>query len=320
MKSESKNAKNLHLGRKFSYDCNKTYHNKFLDKKTLKFFVNLTKMRSCPVCDSTKYVHVLDKSGGSYVKCMKCTMIYLNPVFKKNVLDEYYRNLDTGQAIIVNNESDFYKEIYVKGLNKISKIINKGKILDIGCSSGVFLDIAKNRGWETYGIEPMKLEAEMCKNKGHILYTEKLDDLKIDIKFDVITLWDVFEHLPDGIEQLKLFKSKLSPKGIIFMQIPNSDALAPRVMRERCNMFDGIEHVNIYNPKTIKLVAQKVGLNIKELGTVISEIAVLNNYLNYEDPYFGDSGSGDRLIDILNADFLHKNLLGYKMQIIMGRD
>lgn len=320
MKSESKNAKNLHLGRKFSYDCNKAYHSRFLDKKTSKFFTNLTKMRNCPVCDSAKYTHVLDKSGGSYVKCVKCTMIFLNPVFKKNFLDKYYRDLDTGQAIIVENESSFYKEIYLKGLNKISKTINKGKILDVGCSSGVFLDIAKRRGWETFGIEPMKLEAEMCKNKGHTLYTKKLDDLKIDLKFDVITLWDVFEHLPDGKEQLKLFKSKLSPKGVIFMQIPNSDALAPRIMHERCNMFDGIEHVNLYNPRTIKLIAQNVGLKIKELRTVISEIAVLNNYLNYEDPYFGDSDFGDKLLDILNGDFLHKNLMGYKMQIIMERE
>lgn len=317
MKFESKDAKKLHKGRKFSYDINKVYHKKYINKKTGKFFSKLTQKRNCPVCDSSKYISIFNKSGGTYAKCSECTMIFVNPVFKDKALDEYYKNLNTGQAIIVENESNFYREIYSKGLEAITKSIKKGKLLDIGCSSGFFLDIAKKNGWETYGIEPGEIEAKMCEKKGHILYTKKLEDLDLDIKFDVITLWDVFEHLPDGKKQLKLFKSKLSPNGVIFMQIPNSNGFAPRILREKCNMYDGVEHVNIYNPKTMKLIAKKMGLKIMHLETVISEIAVSNNYLSYEDAYFGSSDYGVDLLDILNAEFIHKNLLGYKMQLVL---
>lgn len=317
LKNESKNAQQLHKGRAFVYKRVSEYHKKYIDRKTGKFFSKLTEIRNCPVCNSSKYVLIFNKSGGTYVKCTKCTMVFINPVFKKDALEQYYISLNTGQAEVVRNESEFYNEIYTKGLDVISKLVSKGKILDIGCSSGFFLNIAKSRGWETYGIELGEIEAEMCRKEGHILYTKKLDDLNIDIKFDVITLWDVFEHLPDGKEQLKLFQSKLSSKGVIFMQIPNSDALAAKVLQQRCNMFDGVEHVNLYNPKTIRLIAQKVGLKVKYLETVISEVAVLNNFLNYEDPYMGASGYSEKLLDILDADFIHKNYLGYKMQVVM---
>lgn len=246
-------------------------------------------------------------------------MVYLNPIFKESALDEYYRKLETGQAIVVHGESDFYTEIYKKGLRSISKFVPRGKILDIGCSSGFFLDIAKRAGWKTYGIEVQEVEVKLCRGKGHILYTKKLEELNLREKFDVITLWDVFEHMPNGKEQLALFKTKLAPGGVIFMQIPNSDALAAKVMRERCNMFDGLEHVNLYNPRAIKLIAQKMGLRVRNMETVISEIAVLNNYLHYEDPYFGNMSYRDKLLNIVSPRLIHKNLLGYKMQVVLAR-
>jgi len=318
MRHESNNARKLHIGRKFTYDKVDAYLRKFIDKKTGKFFKRLTKKRNCPVCKSTKSTQIFDKSGGTYVKCNNCTMIFLDPIFKDDELEKYYKHLDRGQAVIVQNEAEFFDEIYTKGLNIISQSAKQGKILDIGCSSGFFLDIAKRSGWQTYGIELGKVEAELCRKKGHTLYTKKLEVLNLETKFDVITLWDVFEHLPNGKEQLKIFKNHLTDDGIIFMQIPNSDALAAKLMREKCRMFDGIEHVNLYNPKTIKLAAQKTGLVINHLETVISEIAVLNCYLSYKDPYFGTSNYTDKILNILGEDFLHNNLLGYKMQILMS--
>lgn len=235
-------------------------------------------------------------------------MIFTNPVFKESALETYYKNLNNGQATITKNEKDFYREIYTIGLRAIKKL--PGKILDIGCSSGFFLDIAKEKGWNTYGIEPCEEEAKMC--KGHILLNS-LENLKS--KFDVITMWDVFEHIPDGNKQLKLLRDILAEDGIIFMQIPNSNSLAVRTMKDKCNMFDGIEHTNLYNPKTIKKIAENNGFQIIHLITVISEIAVLNNYLSYEDPYFG---TPDFNLPI-NENLIHKNLLGYKMQVVMKR-
>jgi hypothetical protein len=83
-------------------------------------------------------------------------------------------------------------------------------------------------------------------------------------------------------------------------------------------MFDGLEHVNLYGVNTIKILAEKCGLEVLSLKTVISEIGVLNNYLNYEHPYFGSTTNKKFILNLIDEETLHKNLMGYKLQVILG--
>ena len=320
MLTETKNAKKTHSKRKFSYQKVKEYHENFINPATGKFYHHLVKTRNCPVCNSVDYFTLFNKSGGTYVKCNECTMVFINPVFSEAALKEYYKNLDTGQGEIVNNESAFYREIYTIGLNAINAHKAQGNILDIGCSTGFFLDIAKQNGWKTSGIELGKAEGEICKTKGHRLYDQPLEEITFSEKFDVITLWDVFEHILDGKKILQLLVDNLTSDGVIFMQIPSSGSLAAKMLKEKCNMFDGLEHVNLYNSKTIQFLAEKCNLKTLYLETAISEISVMNNFLSDTDPYFGTSEYGEDLLNIVSAKTIHKNLLGYKIQILLQRD
>jgi len=319
MKFESKNAAKLHEGRKASYELIEKYHEKFIDPKTGLFEDKYLENRNCPVCDSNNFSKLFQCFGGIYVKCNGCTMIYTDPVFTQDALNKYYFSLDTGQAAITDNESDFYREIYSKGLQSITKFITKGRMLDIGCSSGVFLDYAKDLGWSTCGIELGQAEGQIARSKGHIIYNSELETIDFDEKFDVITLWDVFEHIPNGKQYLSLIYELLSDEGVLFLQIPSSDSLAAKILREKCNAFDGLEHCNMYNPKTLKSVLEACNYEILQLNSVISEIAVMNNYFSYEDSYFGQTIYGENLLDCIDANFIHENLLGYKLQCVVKK-
>jgi hypothetical protein len=132
-------------------------------------------------------------------------------------------------------------------------------------------------------------------------------------------MWDVLEHIPDGISQLNLIREHLTKKGILFFQIPNSDSLAAKVLRQDCRMFDGLEHTNLYNPLTVRQIAESCGFTVKEMRSVISEIAVLNNYLDYENPYFGSSQYNRKVVNLLDDDFIHSNLIGYKLQVTLQK-
>lgn len=321
MNQETTDAKALHDQRAFSYARIREYRQKFIDPATGKLDLKYVHERACPVCGETKTTALFDKSGGTYVKCQACTMVYTNPVFTEDALKTYYRDLDTGQGEIVVNESAFYREIYQRGLQAISKYQQKSTLLDLGCSTGFFLDLAKGAGWTTSGIELGTAEAEVAKQKGHIVYTEPIEQLKFEQPFDVITLWDVFEHIPDGKAFLRTLGSRLNTGGLVFMQIPSSDALAAKVLRKECHMFDGLEHTNLYNPSTIKQIAGACGFEVVDLQSVISEIAVLNNYLSYEDPYFGASRYDNHagLLGVIGEDVLHQNLLGYKLQVVLKK-
>jgi len=320
IKNESKNAKELHERRKFSYQLVDDYHKRFIDIDTGKLLIHLQQERSCPVCNSLDKIHIMDKSASTYYKCSNCSMVYLNPILNPSATIDYYTNLNTGQGDTVSNDSKFYTEIYSLGLDSIEKFISRGSILDIGCSTGFFLDLALERKWHTSGIELGLDEAGIAEIKGHRIFKSTFESLSHDDKFDAITMWDVLEHIPDGIDQLKKIKNHLNHNGVLFFQIPNSDSLAAKILRESCRMFDGLEHTNLYNPATVALIAEQCGFEIKEIKSVISEIAVINNFLDYTDLYFGESHYNNRkILNILDADTIYKNKIGYKLQVVLQK-
>lgn len=311
-------AQELHQHRKNMYDSIADYHRQFLDTSTGLIKKNYVEQRSCPVCDSNQPLYLFNKNGGTFVKCNHCTMVYLNPVFKDDELALYYQNNTGMQAAAHESENDFYRTIYSKGLDLIEAQTSIGKILDIGCSGGFFLDLAKARGWQTYGLELNKTEVAIAKKKGHQIQESTLEDWDVPGCFEAICLWDVFEHIKDGAAMLTCLAKMLKPGGVIFLQIPNAASLAARILHEKCNMFDGIEHVNLYNPKTLQQLAQQQGFIIPLLHTVIDELAVTKNHLNYDAPYSGQFLNTTDL-DFLTPALIHDNHLGYKIQAILTK-
>ena len=314
-------VKELHEKRMRMWEESMKNHEKYIDSKTGIFLEKYTEQRSCPVCESNNELEIFYKEGGRYVKCQECSMVYINPVFRDSSIKEYYEGNHTEQAEVVESDTDdFYVNIYNGGLDNISKFIeNLSSILDIGCSSGTFLDLCKEKNIGTFGVELNQAEYEYVKRKGHTVYNELLENIQFEEKFDAITMWDVFEHIKDGEFYLNLMKTHLTENGVIFLQIPSSDSLAAKILREHCNMFDGLEHVNLYGVETIKKLAEKSGLEVLSLKTVISEIGVMNNYLNYEDPYLGGTTNKKFISNLIDEEEIHKSLQGYKLQVILGK-
>jgi len=314
-------VKELHEKRMKIWNESIENHKKYIDSTTGLFFDKYTKHRTCPVCSSENELNIFSKEGGTYVKCQNCTMVYLNPVFKDDAIVEYYQTNHTEQAELVESDTDdFYINIYSEGLNDIQNATsNISSILDIGCSSGTFLDLAKKRELKTFGIELNKAEYEFANNKGHKVFNELLEKIDFDTKFDAITMWDVFEHIIDGEFYLHQMKSLLNEDGVIFLQIPSSDSLAAKILQEHCNMYDGLEHVNLYGVETIKKLATKCNLEVLSLKTVISEIGVINNYLSYENPYLGNTTNKEFVTNLIDEKKIHETLQGYKLQVVLGQ-
>jgi SAM-dependent methyltransferase len=316
----SQTVKELHEKRMKMWNESISNHKKYIDPKTGLFFDKYTEKRACPVCNSESELEIFFKEGGRYVKCKQCSMVYLNPVFKDFAIKDYYESNHSEQSEVVESDTDnFYVNIYNNGLDDIQKASPKtSNILDIGCSSGLFLDLAKKRNLDTYGVELNQKEYQFAKEKGHNVHNELLENISFEEKFDVVTLWDVFEHLIDGEFYLNEIKKVLSDSGKIFLQIPSSDSLASKILQEKCNMYDGLEHVNLYGVETIKMLAGKCGLEVLSIKTVISEIGVINNYLNYEDPYLGSTTNKEFIPNLIDEQEIHVSLQGYKLQVILG--
>ncbi len=311
------NANELHQRRKRMYKIIAAYRRNFLDKKTGLISEDLTVYRICPLCGEDVPKIIFRKNGGVYVKCGSCDMVYLNPVMRDEALEAYYRNNNCLQASAHNEESDFYTQIYSRGLEKIKMFAEKGSLLDIGCSGGFFLNLARNDGWRTFGLELNKAEAGIASKMGHEIWNAPVSQCNSGVKFNCITLWDVFEHIKDGALYLLNLKKLLAKNGVLFLQTPNVGSLAARSLHERCNMFDGIEHVNLYSPETIIRFCDINNFKVLYMESVISELEVLKRYLDYEDPYFSTNNMSGKF-PFFNPELISKHCLGYKMQLVIG--
>jgi 2-polyprenyl-3-methyl-5-hydroxy-6-metoxy-1,4-benzoquinol methylase len=314
---ETLDAKILHQNRKAMFNEADSYRQSFIDPTTGLIDSKYVESRACPVCGADDHRIIFKKNGGVYVACNLCSMIFLNPVFKDEYLVKYYQNNNSNQALAHESESEFYRRIYGAGLELIAAVKAEGSILDIGCSGGFFLDVAQESKYLTHGIELNKIEVQIARSKGHVVWDKPFDQIKSEKIFDIITLWDVFEHIKDGVDYLKDLRSRLGKYGIVFLQIPSADALAARVMREKCNMFDGLEHVNLYSLSTITKTATDAGYKVLAVSSVIDELKPVLNFLGYEDPYNGSFNARDDF-NFLTPDLIQQKLLGYKLQIVLS--
>ncbi len=207
--------------------------------------------------------------------------------------------------------------MYEDGIKFIQKKKRIKTLLDVGCSNGISLDVSKSLGIKSYALELNKKEAKIAA-KNHTVYNESVFTFSEKIKFDAITMWDVIEHIKEVHKLLQKISNMLNKNGIFFFQTPNSNSLANSILHEKSNCFDGIEHVNLYSLKCLKIIAKKNNFKIISIRTVFSEIPIIDNYLNFENPYLGPSKS-KKLFNFMNEKKLHDSLLGYKFQVIFRK-
>jgi SAM-dependent methyltransferase len=270
----------------------------------------------CPTCGQDANRVLFSKNNGHYSYCPGCKHIYLLNPLKEEKLIKFYTGYPTSSLEWHRSESDFYRRIYQKGLEMIKPLSKGVDMLDIGCSSGYFLSIASEHGFSSNGIEPNAQESDYASNNGINILGSTISDLDECKKFDVITLWDVLEHIRQPVNYLQRLQRHLALNGLIFVQVPSSDSLAARIMRGACNMFDGIEHLTLFSARSLDIAFQNAGYRRIASQSVISELHALQNYLDYQnDPYLGNSDN-PFCAKILSAELIESSGLGYKLQAL----
>ncbi len=306
----------LHSTRRKMWDASMSNHTRYIDPATGRFAERFTEMRPCPTCDGSSNRRLFDKSGGTYNRCLDCGMVFLGPVFRDEHLIAYYRGNHTVQSEIVEDDLAFYMRLYEEGLGSLpAPVLPAGRLLDYGCSTGVFLGLAADRGWDCSGIELNAAEAAIARERGFSVQELTLNAASSNEGFDAITLWDVFEHLKDGVGFLVECRRFLRPGGIVFLQTPNSASLAARILQGSCNVFDGLEHVNLYCHESLTVACERAGYELVAFRTIIDEIGVINNYLNFDDPYLGDTDDTVSVLGAFPRETILEHDLGYKFQV-----
>lgn len=131
-----------------------------------------------------------------------------------------------------------------KHFDLISRYRKPGCILDIGCSVGLFLNFAQENGWKAFGIELSPDTSEIARDKyGLNVRTGQLEENTFEPEyFDVVTMWDVIEHLENPVSVLSIVRHILKPRGILLCETPNIDGLFPRLSYKIANTLNYWPH------------------------------------------------------------------------------
>ncbi|MCX6626477.1 MAG: class I SAM-dependent methyltransferase [Candidatus Solibacter sp.] len=144
-----------------------------------------------------------------------------------------------------------------------------GRMLDVGCASGLFLKMASGAGWAVEGIEPSeKLYSTAATELAGIgqVHCGTLEESDLPQEsFDAITIWDVLEHVPDPVGFLARCQSLLKQQGHLYLNVPNLDSKEARLLGKRWPLLLA-EHVNYFNRNSLTICGQKAGLEWLRFG------------------------------------------------------
>jgi SAM-dependent methyltransferase len=146
------------------------------------------------------------------------------------------------------------KERWIRGLRFKS-------VLDVGCGTGEFLIKLRRRGIEAYGLEPSGFAAGHAASIGLDVFQGGVADYRPGRTFDLITLWNVIEHMPDPAGDLSRLREMLAPAGTIVILTPNAGSHQADVFGRDWAGLEVPRHLQLFDASSLGTLAANVGLS-----------------------------------------------------------
>lgn len=195
------------------------------------------------------------------VECVHCGLIYSSPILPPDAIYELYRHSPFLQeAQLANMIRDYQDQLR----HLLPLLPSKGRLLEIGCANGLFLKAALELGFEDVrGVEPGEdsIRAADPAVRGKIVNSLFRADLFPPESFDVICCFQVLDHLLDPGAVFRDAAKLLRKGGLILLLNHNIRSWLPRVLGERCPMYD-IEHIYLFDKWTVAQLLQKNGFEV----------------------------------------------------------
>lgn len=253
------------------------------------------------------------KEWGRHVKCKNCHLIYMNPMEEASKTNEYYFKAKNTHAPTIRES---YLRTAKSQVHLIQKYASGTNLLDIGCAQGFFLFSASQAGYTAKGIEISQDAAEYARMEfGLDVEAKPFEELRFaDNHFDVVTLWQVLEHVPYPLVILREVHRILKPGGLLVVSTPNIEGIPAKILRKRWWDIKRL-HINQFTTKTLTEILQNGGF--KNISSVsyrgfVSLSILLTMMLKYLNAY-------ERLKALFNPNSILGKVLNKIMLIYSSR-
>lgn len=230
----------------------------------------------CPLCGVDDAAHVTTEGGLDVACCVRCGLAYLRPRPTAEELSAFYDGTyyastaagTIGYADYGRHEAGL-RLVGRERLDLMHRYLAPGRVLDVGCAYGYFLDIARAGGWEALGVELAHEAAQAAQTAFDLdVRAGTLHDAAFsDAAFDAVTLWDSLEHTLEPVEILAEVRRILRPGGCCFMTVPDAGTWIARLLgRHWFGYRKAGEHTFFFTRHTLRIALARVGLVPLHMG------------------------------------------------------
>lgn len=269
-------------------------------------------MIKCPICNADTKIFS-KKDGFLIYKCSECGFGFTE---NTNIQKAEYHRDDT-----YIEEEDLFKNIFKKREKIINSLMNPGKVLEVGCSTGLLLSLLKKSGWKVSGVELSKKAAEVANKKGIDVIIGTFEQFKTTEKYNLLIFNHVLEHLENPSEVLKKSRSLLKDEGYLFISLPNFDSFTALVSKSNWPLLLPEEHLWHFTNKSLRILLKKMGFKIVytdrtsgiwDYGNPV--LGLTNSLLSFKKRFFTE------LISALPSLVLTKLDLGSGLTIVAKKN
>jgi 2-polyprenyl-3-methyl-5-hydroxy-6-metoxy-1,4-benzoquinol methylase len=260
--------------------------------------------RPCPECylcgapGKTLYQGLRDRLFGApgewnLKECPnpECGLIWLDPVPVEEDIGKAYQNYYTHKVYLRKGIKRFVHRMMNGAILRITRIYKEqrrinymyleemkpGKLLEVGCGSGQFLDCMRRAGWEVEGVEIDSRAADYARKKyGVPVHIGTLESMQYpDNTFDAVTMNHVIEHVYEPVTLLQECHRVLKPGGRLVVVTPNTISYGHRRFRQYWRGLEPPRHLYVFSPVTLRRVAERAGFQDVLIWTTLANAYVI---------------------------------------------
>ena len=196
------------------------------------------------------------------VQCGDCGLVYTNPRPDHHSIVDTYQAVEDPLYVEEREGRVLTFERHLKPLERLTGPPRGRSLLDVGCYTGVFVEIAARHGWQAWGLEPSRWAAEQARDRGLNVVLGALETAELsEGYFDVVTLWDVIEHLADPHRSLQRVRRLLKPGGLVVVHTIDIESVFARLMGARWPWLMEM-HLYYFSKRTLCEMLEKCGFDV----------------------------------------------------------
>ncbi len=223
---------------------------------------------TCNVCKSNETKIKFVKLGLKIWVCKNCNFVFVYPLPSIKTQKEYYEKSHKNGLYKIHSDDDIPVRIKLNKnrFDELSKYQLKGNILDVGCASGFFLDVAAKNDLSTYGVELSSVGVQKAMKNHQNIFNGTLKEANYsDSFFDVVTVFDIIEHVLDPNSTIKEINRITKTGGLIVITTPDIASWHAKILGKRWGMITPFEHLFYFSPNNMTILLDNNGFKILEI-------------------------------------------------------